>query len=585
VINWAAGRRGHRIRPNAFLDAFPILLRRLQFTDPISTIPAYRQRSLEHCDSGTTRRLSCRVARDGRTAVVLPRRQNVVKASGSSNGHYQQPRSRRPTRLRLSGGGPDSRHHLHTVKLERPCGGNQHANVFRDGFTCTTTSRCSSAGLVVAPDQMPRQFRRRRAILTRMRSLFADVDLSDTIRCRPRHGGAFRRRRDPRSRTPICWRPCTRRWRISTGPYLGMSDWDFRLAASSVGFPLRRGEWGARTLTLPYTSSSGFVACGDDRRPCRCESSAPPSCPRSPAVPDTSSLTVARGYQPDRLRPTPPPTRFRLDAELQTDMDVLGLRQPRRRMVASRGPGRAVRASGRRRWPTCSRAADHADDFDGVRLGRVCTDVQHRRQEPDFLASGEDLYCTYNVKVADGHDQAQRSATQTVTLTAVWPQRRSSDHHRAGIGLVAELPNTHGVLDARHEPVPTRHAELFLGDVEPELNNPSSRRVDCVSGFGPAAISNPVYDAGRPLPRAGDHAARCRNRLRLGGVDWTFAMPDRDLDFLHRWRTLPVTSNVTVSDGLRVRFAHTVTITMTGSEEPGDREPGDADWPTRPLRR
>ena len=52
-----------------------------------------------------------------------------------------------------------------------------------------------------------------------------------------------------------------------------------------------------------------------------------------------------------------------------------------------------------------------------------------------------------------------------------------------------------------------------------------------------------------------------------GGVDWSFAIQDSDLDFLSAGETLTMTYDVTVSDGITTSTQQ-VTITATGAEDP-----------------
>ena len=61
-----------------------------------------------------------------------------------------------------------------------------------------------------------------------------------------------------------------------------------------------------------------------------------------------------------------------------------------------------------------------------------------------------------------------------------------------------------------------------------------------------------------------------------GGVDWTFSIQDKDLDFLAAGDTLTVTYDVTVSDGI-TSSTQTVTITATGAADPLVVNPVDAD--------
>src|SRR6202043_2585651 len=53
-----------------------------------------------------------------------------------------------------------------------------------------------------------------------------------------------------------------------------------------------------------------------------------------------------------------------------------------------------------------------------------------------------------------------------------------------------------------------------------------------------------------------------------GGVDWTFSIPDKDLDFLAQGSTLTASYNVTVTDNNGSTSTQTVTVTMTGAQDP-----------------
>ena len=52
-----------------------------------------------------------------------------------------------------------------------------------------------------------------------------------------------------------------------------------------------------------------------------------------------------------------------------------------------------------------------------------------------------------------------------------------------------------------------------------------------------------------------------------GGIDWTFSIQDKDLDFLAAGETLTVTYDVTVIDGSGATSTQQVTITATGAED------------------
>ena len=75
-----------------------------------------------------------------------------------------------------------------------------------------------------------------------------------------------------------------------------------------------------------------------------------------------------------------------------------------------------------------------------------------------------------------------------------------------------------------------------------------------------------------------------------GSIDWTFSIPDKDLDFLSPGETLTATYDVTVSDGT-TSSTQTVTVTMTGAADPLVVNPVDGDASRyrlhgrRPVRR
>ena len=52
-----------------------------------------------------------------------------------------------------------------------------------------------------------------------------------------------------------------------------------------------------------------------------------------------------------------------------------------------------------------------------------------------------------------------------------------------------------------------------------------------------------------------------------GSIDWNFAIPDKDLDFLSAGQTLTVDYNVKVSDG-STSSTQTVELNITGSNDP-----------------
>ena len=114
-------------------------------------------------------------------------------------------------------------------------------------------------------------------------------------------------------------------------------------------------------------------------------------------------------------------------------------------------------------------------------------------------------------------------------------------------GSVAEQPNTTGSssLDTT-TPVPT--GTLAFTDVDLSDTHPVSVAVDSAVWSGDPFSSRPTTL--NDLQTALDDALHDSTGTGAGGVDWTFAIPDKDLDFLGAGETLTVTYDVTVSDGV-----------------------------------
>src|SRR5262249_22474420 len=127
---------------------------------------------------------------------------------------------------------------------------------------------------------------------------------------------------------------------------------------------------------------------------------------------------------------------------------------------------------------------------------------------------------------------------------------------------VAELPNTTGSsqLDTT-SPDPT--GTLSFDDVDLSDAHQVSVSVASAVWSGGDTISDTTLN---DLTTALSTTLHDSTGSGSGGVDWTFSIPDRDLDFLSAGETLTVTYNVTVSDGF-TSSTQTVTITATGAED------------------
>ena len=178
----------------------------------------------------------------------------------------------------------------------------------------------------------------------------------------------------------------------------------------------------------------------------------------------------------------------------------------------------------------------------------------------DFLAAGETLTVVYDVQVSD----AFTSSTQTVTVTIDGANDAVNITSGPQSGSVEEQPNLTGSssLDST-SPSPT--GTLAFTDVDlSDVHSVSVSLDSAVWSVGPDAI--PPTQTFIDLQTALNTTLHDSTGAGSGGVDWTFSIPDKDLDFLSAGETLTATYIVTVSDGA-TSSSQTVTITATGAED------------------
>jgi len=198
-------------------------------------------------------------------------------------------------------------------------------------------------------------------------------------------------------------------------------------------------------------------------------------------------------------------------------------------------------------------------DATGTGTGSVDWNFAIADQDLDFLAEGETLTVNYNVKVSD----ASTNATQTVSVVVTGANDAVVVTGGPGSASVAEQSGVTGstTLDST-SPVPT--GTLAFSDVD--LSD---------SHLVSVAVNSAVWSAGGFIPAGAfaDLEAALMTTLHdstgtgSGGVDWSFAIQDKDLDFLSAGETLTITYDVTVSDGATTSIQQ-LTITATGAEDP-----------------
>jgi VCBS repeat-containing protein len=200
------------------------------------------------------------------------------------------------------------------------------------------------------------------------------------------------------------------------------------------------------------------------------------------------------------------------------------------------------------------------NDSTGTGNGSVDWNFGIQDKDLDFLAAGETLTVNYNVKVSD----ASTNSTQTVSVTVTGANDAVVVSSGPQSGSTAEQANTTNStsLDTT-SPAPT--GTLAFTDVDLSDVHSVSVSLDSAVWSG-----DPTFVPGETLA---DLQAALMTTLHdsngtgSGGVDWSFAIADRDLDFLSAGETLTATYSVTVMDG-STSSTQTVTVTMTGADDP-----------------
>src|SRR5204862_522116 len=199
-------------------------------------------------------------------------------------------------------------------------------------------------------------------------------------------------------------------------------------------------------------------------------------------------------------------------------------------------------------------------DSTGTGAGSVGWTFSIADHDFDFLAQGETLTVPYTVTVTDPFGV---STQQTVTMVIAGSNDAPVISSSTQSATLTELPLTTGsaALDIT-SPVPT--GSLNFTDVD--LTDTHSVGVSMTSA---------VWSGGPAVPDAtqADLLAALSTTLHdstgtgSGGVDWTFSIADKDLDFLARNETLNLTYEVTVTDSFGQTSTQTVSIKVTGTDD------------------
>jgi VCBS repeat-containing protein len=334
----------------------------------------------------------------------------------------------------------------------------------------------------------------------------------------------------------------------STGHVLGEVDWDFALQNSTASF-LSGGE----TLTLTYHVTVRDPSGATDTQDVTVTivgSNHPVVITSGAESASVSELADTTGSAAIDTTTTVPAGTLNF-----TDADTGDTHTVTTTLTSTSGP--AVPAATQADLAAALSTTLH--DSTGTGTGSVDWNFNIADQDLDYLAAGETLTVNYSVKVSD----ASTNATQTVSVVVTGANDAVAIASGPESGSVSEQPGVNG-SSSLDSTTPSPTGTLAFSDVD--LSDTHSVSV---------AVSSAVWSTGSDVPAAtqADLVAALMTTLHdstgsgSGGVDWTFSIQDKDLDFLAAGETMTVTYDVTVSDGL-TSSTQQVTVTATGAEDP-----------------
>jgi VCBS repeat-containing protein len=377
---------------------------------------------------------------------------------------------------------------------------------------------------------------------------FADIDLSDThavsttVSASRSGGGAV-----PLTDAQLLAAFATS-LEDSTHHVLGEVDWDFALQNSAASF-LSSGE----TLTLTYHVTVTDTAGGSGTQDVTVTilgTNHPVVITSGPESADVAELADTTGSAAiDTTATTPAGTLAFTDSDTGDSHTVTTT-------LTSTSGATAPAAT---QADLAAALTTTLTDSTGTGTGSVDWNFNIADQDLDFLAQGETLTVNYDVSISDN----SASTSQTVSVVITGANDAVTITSAAQSGSVSEQDNLTGStsLDTT-SPDPT--GTLSFTDVD--LSDVHSVNV---------SVSSAVWSLGADVPAdtQADLAAALLTTLHdstgsgAGGIDWTFSIQDKDLDFLTAGETLTVTYDVTVSDGI-TSSTQQVTVTASGAVDP-----------------
>jgi VCBS repeat-containing protein len=379
--------------------------------------------------------------------------------------------------------------------------------------------------------------------------LFTDIDLSDThtvsttVTATRSGGGAV-----PLTEAQLLAAFTTSLTPDSTGHLIGDVDWNFMLNNSAASF-LQGGE----TLTLVYHVAITDPSLASDSQDVTItilganEPVVITSGPQSASVFELADTTGSAAI--DTTTTVPAGT---LDF---TDTDTGDTHTVTTTLLStSGGPVPAATQA-----DLAGAISTTLHDSTGTGTGSVDWNFNIADHDLDYLAAGETLTVNYDVKVSDSSTNSSQTVSVEITGANDAPTI-SSGPQSSSISEQANMTGSTSLDTTSPDPTGTLNfADVDLSDIH-SVN---------------VAVSSAVWSNGGEVPTAtqADLVAALLTTLHdssgsgAGGIDWTFSIQDKDLDFLAAGETMTVTYDVTVIDAAGASSTQQVTITATGAED------------------
>ncbi|WP_051462652.1 VCBS domain-containing protein [Bradyrhizobium sp. URHA0013] len=332
----------------------------------------------------------------------------------------------------------------------------------------------------------------------------------------------------------------------STGHVIGEVDWNFAFPNSSTNF-LNGGE----TLKLVYhvavddghggsTTQDVTITILGTNHPVVITSG-----PESSTVAEQDATTGSA--VPDTTPTTPAGTLA------FTDQDTSDTHAVTVTLGATSGP-----------TPPATTQADLAaaltttlHDSTGTGTGSIDWNFAIADKDLDYLAFNETLTVNYDIKVADG----STSSTQTVSVVITGANDAVAMTSGPQSASLSEQPGQ------ANSSTPDTTAVQTLNFADVDLADVHSVDVSLTSAVWSADPSFVPGETLNALQSALTTVLHDSTGFGTGGIDWSFSLPDQDLDFLGISDTLTVIYDITVTDGTTTSTQH-VTITATGAADP-----------------